>query len=77
MNRKVNNNTTRSTKLYCKTNSVFMSSKYSKNYEPYRLLLRLTDETSLRRNDKYVDLSNLSMYYTWKNTKRVIYKQYI
>ena len=35
-----------------------------------RLLLNLSDKVNLKRSDKYVALSNLSIYYTWKNIKR-------
>ena len=52
-----------------------MNSKNSKTSEPHRLLINLADKTDLKRSDKYVALSNLSMYYTWKNTKKVIKKQ--
>ena len=47
-----------------------MNSENSKTSEPYRLLLNLPDKSNLNRSDKYVALSNLSMYYTWKNMKR-------
>ena len=33
-------------------------------------LLKLTDKINLKRSDKYVALSNLSIYYTWKNMKK-------
>ena len=46
---------------------IFINSKNSKTSDPHRLLLNLTDKTNLKRSDKYVALSNLSMYYTWKN----------
>ena len=36
-----------------------------------RLLLNLSDKVNLKRSDKYVALSNLSIYYTWKNIKRL------
>ena len=42
-----------------------MNSK-NKTSDPYRLLLNLTDKTNLKKSDKYVTLSNLSTYYTWK-----------
>ena len=32
-------------------------------------MLKLTDKLDLRRGKKTVDLSNLSIYYTWKNIK--------
>ena len=35
-----------------------------------RLLLNLSDKVNLKRSDKYVALSNLSIYYTWKNIKK-------
>ena len=38
--------------------------------EAYRLLLNLSDKINLKRSDKYVVLSNLSIYYTWKNIKK-------
>ena len=47
-----------------------MNSKNSKTSNTYRLLLNLTDKTNLKRSDKYVALSNLSIYYTWKNIKK-------
>ena len=47
-----------------------MNSKYSKTSDPHGLLLNLTDKTKLKRSDKYVALSNISIYYTWKNLKK-------
>ena len=41
-----------------------MSSKNSKISDPYGLFINVTDKINLRRSDKYVALSNLSMYYT-------------
>ena len=32
-------------------------------------MLNLSDKINLKRSDKYVALSNLSIYYTWKNIK--------
>ena len=40
------------------------------NSEPHRLLLNHTDKIYLKRNDKYVALSSLSMYYTRQNTRK-------
>ena len=52
-------------------NIIFMNSKNSKTSDPHRLLLNLTDKIDLRRKDKYIALSNLSIYYyTWKNIKK-------
>ena len=50
-------------------NTIFMNSENSKTSDPHRLLLNLTDKEDLRRKDKYIALSNLSIYYTWKNIK--------
>ena len=47
-----------------------MNSENSKTSDPHRLLLNLTDKINLSRSDKYVALSNLSIYYTWKNIKK-------
>ena len=49
-------------------NTIFMNSKNSKTSDPHRLLLNI-DKIDLRRKDKYIALSNLSIYYTWKNIK--------
>ena len=45
-----------------------MNSEHSKTWDPHRL--NLMDKIDLRRKDKYVDLSNISIYYTWKNIKK-------
>ena len=47
-----------------------MNSENSETSDPHRLLLNLTDKIDLRRKEKYIALSNLSIYYTWKNTKK-------
>ena len=39
-----------------------MNSKDSKTSDHHRLLPNLTDEINLKRSDKYVALSNLSIY---------------
>ena len=50
--------------------TIFMSSEYSKISDPNWLLLNISDKMNLKRSDKYVALSNLSTYYTWKNIKK-------
>ena len=47
-------------------NTIFMNSKNSKTYDSHRLLLNLADKIDLRREENYIVLSNLSIYYTWK-----------
>ena len=49
--------------------TIYRNSKRSKTSDPHRLLLNLTNKILLKRTDKYVALSNLSIYYTWKNIK--------
>ena len=51
-----------------------MNYKKSKTSDPHRILLNLTDKIDLRRKDKYIALSNLSINYTWKNIKK-LYKK--
>ena len=41
--------------------TVFMNSKNSETSDLHRLLLNLTDKLDLRRKNKYIALSNLSM----------------
>ena len=50
--------------------TTFLNSENSKFSEPYVLTLKLTDKLDLRRDKKSTALSNLSIYYTWKNIKR-------
>ena len=50
--------------------TIFINFKNSKTSNLDKLLLNLTDKIDLRRKDKYITLSNLSIYYTWKNIKR-------
>ena len=49
--------------------TIFMNSENSKTSEYHVLVLKLTDKLDLRRGQKTVALSNLSIYYTWKNVK--------
>ena len=50
--------------------TVFMNSKNSKTFGPYRLLLNLSYKINLKENDKYVGVSNLNINYTWTNIKK-------
>ena len=49
--------------------TIFMNSENSKTSEPHVLILKPTDKLDLRRDEKIIALSNLSIYYTWKNIK--------
>ena len=48
----------------------FMNSGNSKTSDHYKLLLNLPEKINSNRKGKYVALSNLSIYYTWKNIKK-------
>ena len=50
--------------------TIFMNSENSKTSDPHRLLINLIDKINLKRSDQYVALSNLIIYYTWKNIER-------
>ena len=47
-----------------------MNSKNSKTSKPHVLMVNLTDKIDLRRGEKNVALSNLSIYYTQINIKK-------
>ena len=49
--------------------TIFMDSENSRTSEYHVLVLKLTDKLDLRRGQKTVKLSDLSIYYTWKNVK--------
>ena len=49
--------------------TIFMNSENSKTSKPHVLILKLTNKLDLRIGKKVIALSNLSIYYTWKNIK--------
>ena len=49
--------------------TIFMNSEKSRTSEYHVLVLKLADKLDLKRGQKSVALSNLSIYYTWKNIK--------
>ena len=49
--------------------TIFMNSENSKTSEGLVLILKLTNKLDLRIGEKTIALSNLSIYYTWKNIK--------
>ena len=55
--------------------TAFMYSRNSKTSDSHRLILDLTDKKNLKRSDKYVALSYLSICYAWKNTKTISKKK--
>ena len=50
--------------------TIFMNSKNSKTSEKHRFELNLSERINLKGPQKYIALSNLSIYYTWKNVKK-------
>ena len=46
-----------------------MNSENSKTPKPHVLILKLTNKLDLRIGEKVIALSNLSIYYTWRNIK--------
>ena len=74
--KKVYNNIVNSIKFYnSRMDTIFMNFKNSKTYDVHRILLSLSDKINLKGSDKYVALSNLSIYYTLKNILKVKQKQ--
>ena len=49
--------------------SIFMNSENSKSSESHVLKLKLTDKLDLRLDKKVAAISNLTIYYKWKNIK--------
>ena len=50
--------------------TIIKNSENSKTFDPHRLLFNLLDKLNLKRKNKYVALSNLSIYFAWENIKR-------
>ena len=49
--------------------TIFMNSDNSKTSKPHVLILKLTNKLDLGIGEKIIALSNLSIYYTWRNIK--------
>ena len=49
--------------------TIFMNSENSKASKPHILILKLTNKLDLRIGENIIALSNLNIYYTWKNMK--------
>ena len=52
-----------------KMGTIFMNYEKSKTPMPHVLTLKLTSKLDLRIGEKVIALSNLSIYYTWRNIK--------
>ena len=49
---------------------IFMNVENSKTNQPYKFALRSTQILDLKSSNKFVALQNLSIYYTWKDTRQ-------
>ena len=49
--------------------TIFMNSENSKTPKPHVLVLKLSNKLDLKMVKKVIALSNISIYYTWKNIK--------
>ena len=57
-------------KLSGRMDTIFINSEKTKPFRPYKLLFILPDKIDLKAIDKYFALSNLSIYYLWKNIQK-------
>ena len=55
--------------------TILINSRKSKTFDSHRILLNITNKVNLNQNDKYVALSNLSIYLISKNIKKSHIKQ--
>ena len=51
--------------------TIFMNSENRKTTERHVLIFELTNKLDLRIGEKIIALSNLSIYYTWKNINTI------
>ena len=51
--------------------TIFMNTENSKTNEANKFLLYLSQRSDLRISDKHFALQNLSIYYTWKNLRKL------
>ena len=49
--------------------TIFVNSENSKTSKPHVLTLKPSSKIDLRIGEKVIALSNLSIYYTWRNIK--------
>ena len=60
----------KSIKLWNRMDTIILNCENSKTSDPHRLLLNLWNKINFKRSVKYIALSNLRIYYTWKNIKK-------
>ena len=49
--------------------TIFINSENSRTLQPHIFILKLVNKLDLRIGEKVIALSNLSIYYTWRNIK--------
>ena len=49
--------------------TIFINSENNRTFEYHVLVFKVADKLDLRRGQRSVALSNISIYYTWKNVK--------
>ena len=52
-----------------KMDPIFINSENSKTSKPHVLILKIINKLDIRIGEKIIALSNLSIYYPWKNIK--------
>ena len=72
--KKMYNNIINSIKLSNRMDTIFLNSGNIKPSDLQRPLLHLSDKINLKISDKYVTLSDFSIYYTCKYMRKVIQK---
>ena len=58
-------------KVKNRIDTILINSNNSNTSDFNKLLLNLSEKINLKRSDKYVPLSNLSIYYPLKNFKKL------
>ena len=51
--------------------TLFMNTLNSKTNESNKFVYQFTDKLSLKNSNKNMELANLSIYYTWKNSLNI------
>ena len=73
--KKVYNNIIKSINVKYKMDTIFMNPENSRTSEYHVLILKLTDKLDLRRGDKSIALSNLSMYLLYMEKHKKLIQQ--
>ena len=51
--------------------AILMNKENRKENEPHKFVLNLSQRLDLRSSNKHVALQKLSIYYTWKNIRKL------